>query len=806
LSNALSEKMPAAKPKIAFIEPPERAVFILDRCARSAMWDVSLLVATSPDSQAVRVALARGIPVRTDPDPELLTHCDRVIVGQVPFHTFLSLRQLMRDKPGRVVKIDEFLPEMVAREEDATLESAAKESAAIAPAEPRAAIAGGEAPSPMPAEAARTSQEMPPPVPVEWAESVTRDETPPPLAVEPAELIADDEVLAPPPPEFPALIALGEALTPPPFELKGRSPRTIRVAEVRRTPPPLSDRRGLVPEPPPSPIPAVAIEPTLAIEPAHPGAAAPLLPPPPPAALPSPPPPPVPLPAFEAEPFTPSPVPRAMPAPPPLRFDARTFLGAPIHDAHTSIRLDFQDGRIQHLIDEARQLADATAVNLMLLEPDGEHLRVVAASGLGAEVTSLLRPHIGVGPPGQAFQDRKPAFSRSQAFDLGESDGRPRWRVLASVPITVSQQSIGVVTVKFVSASHLRDEEVIARMDRLAHAMPAALIGAVDLSDLPRPQQREALQLLIDRLMSLDEALPGRLSAFAAALRRVIGAEAIRIFMLDSMEGRLVEIASHEGWTIRKAVPAYSNFAFLREVMLRGDPMTLPVEPAGDTPSARRETSTIGFPIQAEHARCLMLLENVPTAAGAHEQVLELLQDMVALLEEMINIEQGMVVQEFISELSMRMADRKEQIDLLPLSERTTALLELAIELVAAEVAIWIPDGSAPPEVSIPTTSEGGRIRAWALAHAPGLAAWLKRKGEGAQGVLADRIDPSAPCGPAPWIGVIDPRERGVLVLFFDAQELAEAPRQVPPHVLWRVLTGLCQLMPDPPATDRRSS
>ncbi|HWN81569.1 MAG TPA: hypothetical protein VNM87_05710, partial [Candidatus Udaeobacter sp.] len=57
----------------------------------------------------------------------------------------------------------------------------------------------------------------------------------------------------------------------------------------------------------------------------------------------------------------------------------------------------------------------------------------------------------------------------------------------------------------------------------------------------------------------------------------------------------------------------------------------------------------------------------------------------------------------------------------------------------------------------------------------------------------------SAPCGPAPWIGVLDPRGRGVLVIFFDAEELAEAPRQVPPHVLWRVLSELCQLMPDPP-------
>jgi hypothetical protein len=509
-----------------------------------------------------------------------------------------------------------------------------------------------------------------------------------------------------------------------------------------------------------------------------------------------------PEPAPKSLPSASPPASRQMPAPPPLRFDARTFLGASIDDPHTSIRLDFQDGRIQRLIDEARQLADATAVNLMLLEPDGEHLRVAAASGLGAEVMSLLRPHTGVGPPGQAFRDRKPAFSRSQAFDLGESDGRPRWRVLASVPITVSQQSIGVVTVKFVSASHLRDEEVIARMDRLAHAMPAALIGAVDLSDLPRTQQREALQLLIDRLMSLDEALPGRLSAFAAALRRVIGAEAIRIFMLDSMEGRLVEIASHQGWAISNAVAAPSNFAFLREVMLRGEPLCAGTVGKGAAPGVSgslKETSTIGFPIQSEHARCLMLLEEVPTPEGAPDSVLELLQDMVALLEEMINIEQGMVVQEFISELSMRMADRKEHIDLLPIAERANALLDLAIELVAAEVAIWIPEGGAAPEASIPTTSEGGRIRAWALAHAAALAAWMKRKGDRAQGVLAERLDPSAPCGPAPWIGVLDPRGRGVLVIFFDAQELAEAPRQVPPHVLWRVLSELCQLMPDPP-------
>jgi hypothetical protein len=52
---------------------------------------------------------------------------------------------------------------------------------------------------------------------------------------------------------------------------------------------------------------------------------------------------------------------------------------------------------------------------------------------------------------------------------------------------------------------------------------------------------------------------------------------------------------------------------------------------------------------------------------------------------------------------------------------------------------------------------------------------------------------------------VIDPSGRGVLVIFFDAAELAEAPRQVPPHVLWRVLSGLCQLIPDSPGVERRA-
>jgi hypothetical protein len=900
LSNALSEKMPLAKPKIAFIEPPERAVFILDRCARSAVWDVALLVATAADSQAVRVANERGIPVRSVPDPELLGECDRVIVGQVPFHVFLSIRQMMRDKPGKVLVVDEFLPELIAREEgvaDTMAEERAPEPPP-APAPPRATT-----PEPIPSlQTPLLQTPPPPPMPATPAVAISEPESQPPAALWlrsfeneliatgtdpatiaeigalepeptpealPAPVSPTPHVAAPihpeaaPPPNLPALPAVDPfrliepGLEPEPARdssimstdgLLGMEPPSLAIDPAR--PPRERARIAIAPPrvatPPANAAPPVpAASPEIAPPPAAPKAPpakprVPLTPrsksplrapgsPPPsrpeasPSMQPSPAPTaiehaiedfspgePAPAPAYASARASaalvpaaptpaiaalPTPASRLMPAPPPLRFDARTFLGAPIHDPSTSIRLDFQDGRIQRLIDEARQLADATAVNLMLLEPDGEHLRVVAASGLGAEVMSILRPHIGVGPPGQAFRDRKPALSRSQAFDLGESDGRPRWRVLASIPITVSQQSIGVVTVKFVSASHLRDEEVVARMDRLAHAMPAALIGAVDLSDLPRKQQREALQLLIDRLMSLDEALPGRLSAFAAALRRVIGGEAIRIYMLDSMEGRLVQIASHEGTAINNSVAADSHFAFLREVMMRGEPLVC----RADSP-AGAETSTIGFPIQSEHARCLMLLEQVPAPESAPEEVLELLRDMVALLEEMINIEQGMVVQEFISELSMRMADRKQQIDLLPVAERASALLELAIELVAAEVAIWVPESGAPPEVSIPITSEGGRIRAWALAHAPGLAGWIKRKGDRAQGVLAERLDPSAPCGPAPWIGILDPRGRGVLVLFFDPQELAEAPRQVPPHVLWRVLTELCQLMPETPA------
>ena len=101
-----------------------------------------------------------------------------------------------------------------------------------------------------------------------------------------------------------------------------------------------------------------------------------------------------------------------------------------------------------------------------------------------------------------------------------------------------------------------------------------------------------------------------------------------------------------------------------------------------------------------------------------------------------------------------------------------------------------------------PSTPEMNQVAAWAADHAAALGAWVAEKGSLAQAVVAVRFDPQAPAGPAPYIGI--PSGRGALVLFFDAQVIVQAARQVPSYVLWRILGELVALIPDSPTTSIR--
>jgi len=485
------------------------------------------------------------------------------------------------------------------------------------------------------------------------------------------------------------------------------------------------------------------------------------------------------------------------PQPHPPGFDTVALLGSTARDvlgasagAPLGLAIDLRDRRLAAILGEAAALTRAESASIMLIDMDGEHLRIAAAKGLDEHTIATVRRRIGEGIAGQAFATRNPAISRGQLPMLAEMDGHLPYRIAASVPVMISGRSVGVLSVNATAEETISNQDILLPLGRLARELPVALLAAIDLRPIPPTIQRTALLCLIDRLMSLDEALPTRLAAFAECLRKMVGAERVRFYLLDAIGGEFEEITPHHRSSASGEGTRSGNADFLGKVMRQGYPVVLEPQDKANV----GKTATICYPIRCSNLHSVIVLENIPIEA-AQEQVLSTLQEVIEQLESMISIEENLAVQELVSELHMRIADLESQLETRPTAERAQALLALALDLVAAEFAIWIPNEEQAPSMTPPITPDAVRIQKWVLGNLKDLADWARANGAAAQGVVARSWDGDAPEGPAPYVAIPDQRKRSVLLAFFAPAEVAEASRQVPSHVVWQILSRVCSLM-----------
>jgi hypothetical protein len=180
-----------------------------------------------------------------------------------------------------------------------------------------------------------------------------------------------------------------------------------------------------------------------------------------------------------------------------------------------------------------------------------------------------------------------------------------------------------------------------------------------------------------------------------------------------------------------------------------------------------RRAALICIPIQTQEPRALIVLENVPVPAESEEDIFRLLREVVMHTEELISTEEGVVAQELLYQLKMRVTDQIPQLVALPPVQRAHAALELALQNLAAEVAIWIPRSGGRPISTEPRSPRAiailGQVR-WSLDR---IVQWVNENGSTSVGIGAEPDDAAAPVGPVPYIGVTSPDNEGVLVAFF---------------------------------------
>jgi GAF domain-containing protein len=837
------------KRNVGFIELPDEALDVFSHYTQLPDWDVALVVSTVYDSYAVRMAEILQVPVLDVPNRLSLLSCGRVIVGNRPVSLLATVRELLAETAVEVIPVDEALQELgtagpssPGEEKPAANAPAAgslndgiwTEVATGTTADPAEPAAPGESAPEVEAGAetagdggveAESSDWMA----ERWPGIAEEVETPIPrrdpvdaqseteAEPAPAEDIAEGEPVAEAPP-----VADGTEAAPvqtaddefrfaeePEVEASETAdadarmgPRSAEVAEVDLPDPedeepaagesepvtetepfrkkesrqwsarmalPSEDARGPGETGPAEFRPAMpgGVMPEATVpEAAHP------------------------LGTAEHDAAQPSgseePEPAHVPA-----FDAGTLLGTDIGDRLGALALDTNEDRLlREILQLAVRATHAQTGSIMLLDEDGENLRIAVAQGLPPEVVADTRRKVGEGMAGEVFTSGTSRIVRGtvQGSSEGAAPGAPRES--ASVPILSDGRPIGVLNVNVNAEGSTLDDKALSLLTRFAKEASGAILKALDLRRLDGVQRREALLRQVDRLMALQESLPSRLHAVGDALGAALSADFVHFFVVDPLGRRLELQTPPRGTAVWHPKSQPLDKGFLGWAVRQGTPHLLGVAENGQDARA----ALICLPIQSSRPHALVVLENLPLAGSSSEKVMALLNRVVDRVQEVIGVEEGADAQELLYQLEMRVSDQVPQLLPLPPVQRTRAALELAVQLLAGEAAIWVPPHGARPVTSEPHTSRASGLLADARASLDLLSELVQDRGAVAGGSDAAGWDAKAPRGPAPYVGVSTGSEEGVLLLFFSPDETVGSPAQVPAQVLLRVLVKISEI------------
>jgi hypothetical protein len=194
------------------------------------------------------------------------------------------------------------------------------------------------------------------------------------------------------------------------------------------------------------------------------------------------------------------------------------------------------------------------------------------------------------------------------------------------------------------------------------------------------------------------------------------------------------------------------------------------------------------LPLQTNRPYGLIVLEHFRMKGDERDAVKRLLVEAVHRIEQMFEIEQGVESQDILDELTTRIADRASQLQVLPPELRIQPALEFTLQLLAADVTVWIPEGEARPVIAQPQTREAAAVLAEIWDRLEEQAAHVRDNGVAACGAEGMGWEQSGPQGPVPYVGVKAREGNGVLLAYLSPRDPESAGTQIPARVLTEAL------------------
>jgi putative nucleotidyltransferase with HDIG domain len=194
-----------------------------------------------------------------------------------------------------------------------------------------------------------------------------------------------------------------------------------------------------------------------------------------------------------------------------------------------------RDRVLQEVLDRAAELCRARKGSLMLRDEDGEHLQIVAATGLDRSIMERVRPKIGEGIAGTVAQRGQPIVLRA-----GERDARSQSHsdvdAAVCLPLRVRGEAIGVLNVSDRAGGGDFTQEDVQLLSHLTRQAAIAIEKATLQAELHSMFMGtvRALANAIDARDPYTECHSERVAEFAVAMARQLGfdeeeIEAIRV-------------------------------------------------------------------------------------------------------------------------------------------------------------------------------------------------------------------------------------------------------------------------------------
>lgn len=293
----------------------------------------------------------------------------------------------------------------------------------------------------------------------------------------------------------------------------------------------------------------------------------------------------------------------------------------------------------------------------------------------------------------------------------------------------------------------------------------------------------------LDRIMALDESFPDRLGRVTKVLGEAVGADFAHLYLKDPVSHRLELASTPEGVSTSVAKHQSMDRGLFSWIVRAGKSRIMTV---GD-PGSDREQALGCMVLKTARPDALVVLENFSIPSGDGDRALAFLSSFAEQVEDIFAMEQGVESQDILSGFRMRIADRASQLEDLPDQHRIQPTLEFANQVLASEVAYWIPDKGGKATIAQPQTREAARLVADAWDALGDICDWVREHGSAVwTPTMTDAVSPAAP---APYVGVRERNGNGVLIVLYSPNEKGGPSDQLPEHLLTEILLGICDVL-----------